>query len=45
MDLYVLVLPRARVLGGFGRSGRAEDPHALAAEITAHQRGAWHLPA
>ena len=45
VDLYVLVLPRARVLGGFGRSGPAEDPHALAAEITAHQRGAWHLPA
>lgn len=45
VDLYVLVLPGPGLLRGLRRSAPAEDPHAVADEITAHHRGAWHLPA
>lgn len=44
VDLYVLVLGGSGPWGGLLRPAPTEDPHAVAGEIRAQHRGAWHLP-
>lgn len=44
VDLYVLALPGPSRLGAFLGASPLEDPHAVADEVAAQHRGAWHLP-
>lgn len=44
VDLYVLVLAGRGRLGALLGAAPDEDPHAVADEVAAQHRGAWHRP-